>query len=292
MSNAAAALNTSQPSVSRHIQELEEELKITIFIRGEKRLYGLTSPGADAVRIARRIVQDAANLRQIGEQFRANNSGRLLLTTTHTHAQYVLPRVVREFTKRYPAVRMSIKQGHPGQIMAWVAAGEADLSISSVPMHPIPELVILPCYENPIVVLASTGHPLLRQRKLTIADLATQPLITYNSEFSIHAKLVSAFARENLTPNIVLSATDVDVMKTYVREGLGIAIVTSLGYRPKQDKGIRMLDARHLFGSTRISVGLRRYNYLRGYVHHFISMFYPALTRDVVEQAIHSEPPE
>ena len=164
--------------------------------------------------------------------------------------------------------------------------GEADVSISSDPHQPVPDLVLLPCYANPVVILTRPGHPLLARQSVSIMDLAAQPLITYNSEFSIHTKVMRAFARRNLQPNIMLSATDVDVMKTYVKHGMGIAIVTALGYDPKQDRGLRAIDAKHLFGSTQIYLGVRKFSYLRSYVFHFISLFSPTLSRDVVTQAI------
>lgn len=289
MSVAAEAMHSSQPSISRHILELEAELGVALFIRRQKRLHGLTSPGIEALKIARRMMQYASNMRQIGEEFSAQNCGRLLITTTHTHAQYVLPKVIREFTTRYPGVQVIIRQGNPLQSMQWVATGEADLSITSDPIQPVPDLVLLPCYENPIVVLTRTRHPILRQKKLTIQQLATLPLITYNPESSTYAKVNSAFASANIVPNIVLSATDVDVMKTYVKQGLGVAVATSLGYQPRQDKGIKSIDVRHLFGSANISVGVRRYNYLRSYALDFISMFSPSLTKQRVQKAIHTD---
>ncbi|OGA50538.1 MAG: hypothetical protein A3G24_22280 [Betaproteobacteria bacterium RIFCSPLOWO2_12_FULL_62_13] len=286
MWSAASALHTSQPSISRHIQALEDELEVAIFRRGRKRINGLTRPGAEALKVARRMLQDSENLHQLGRDFSAQDSGRLVITTSHTHARYALPKVIEKFTSNYPKVHVSILQGHPVQITQWLTNGDADISISSNPSWPVPSLAMLPCYEYPIVILACPGHPLLTHRPVSIVALVKYPLITYNSEFSIHRKVMRAFELRNLEPNIVLSATEVDVMKTYVKQGMGVAIVSAPGYDPKGDRHLNAIDAKHLFGSTPICLGVRKFSYLRSYTFHFISLFSPALSRDMVTRAI------
>lgn len=290
MSSAASRLHTSQPSISRHIQALEDELQIAVFRRGRKRISGLTRPGAEALVVARRMLQDSENLRQLGRDFSAQDSGSLVITTSHTHARYKLPRVIERFSADYPRVQVSIRQGHPLQIIQWVSSGEADVAICSNPPRPIPGLGMLPCYDHPIVVLARPDHVLAGRRQLTLEELARYPLITYNAEFSIHTKVMRAFAQRGLAPNIVLSATDVDVMKAYVRQGMGLAIITALGYHPRDDRDLRAIGAKRLFGSTQICVGVRQFSYLRRYAFHFISLFAPSLTRDKVTRVIFPEP--
>jgi len=159
------------------------------------------------------------------------DSGSLVITTSHTHARYVLPQVIRSFMDAYPKVAVTLRQGNPTQIATWVSAGEADLCISSQPVHAIPDLVLLPCYDHPKIILAPVKHPLLSVKKVSIRQLARYPLITYDAEFSTHSQIMETFRRNGLTPNVILRATDVDVMKTYVKEGFGIAIVGALAYR-------------------------------------------------------------
>ncbi|MCX7136926.1 MAG: CysB family HTH-type transcriptional regulator [Proteobacteria bacterium] len=291
ISNAAAALHTSQPSVSRQIQALEKELGVAVFARSRKRILGLTKPGIEVLQIARRMVRDAENLSQVGNEFTAKDSGDLVITTSHTHARYVLPSVIKKFAAEYPKVRVILRQGNPTQIAEWASSGDADLSISSEPIRPIPNLVLLPCYDHPKVVLTPLKHPLLGKRALTIEELARSPLITYDSEFATHAQVMRAFESRQLKPNIILSATDVDVMKTYVKHGMGVAIVASLAYDAKEDRALRSIDARHLFESNKIYVGIRRHSYLRGYVFRFIRLFSPKLTREIVERAVFASQP-
>ncbi|GAA4343414.1 CysB family HTH-type transcriptional regulator [Pigmentiphaga soli] len=289
MSRAAGLLHTSQPSISRHIQALEDELGIALLRRGKKRVTGLTVAGAEALKAARRMLREADNLKKLGSEFSSHDSGRLVVTTSHTHAMYVLPKVLEAFARDYPKVQVNIRQGNPQQLTEWLVSGEADVSISSTAVRPPPELALLPCYEHPVVILVPNRHPLLAKRTVSIRDLADIPLITYNAEFSIHTRVMEAFKRGKTTPNIVLSATDVDVMKTYVKHGLGIAIMTSLGYDAKQDRGLKAIDAKHLFGATRIHLGVRRFDCLRQYALHFIRLFSPELSPEVVTSEIFRE---
>ena len=291
ISGAASALHTSQPSVSRQIQALEKELGVAVFERSRKRILALTKPGMEVLQVARRMVHDAENLGRLADEFTARDSGDLVITTSHTHARYVLPSVIKKFAAEYPQVRVILRQGNPTQIAEWASSGAADLSISSEPIRPIPNLALLPCYDHPKIVLTPLKHPLLRARPLTIEALAQYPLITYDSEFATHSQVMRAFERRQLEPNVILSATDVDVMKTYVKHGMGVAIVAALAYDPKEDRALRAVDARHLFEANKIYVGIRKHTYLRGYVFRFIRLFSPRLSRDMVERAVFERVP-
>jgi LysR family cys regulon transcriptional activator len=288
VSRAASALHTSQPSMSRQVQALEKELGVAIFARSRRRMLGLTPPGEEAVAIARKVIRDTEGLAHVGRDYHARESGSLVVTTSHTHARYVLPRVIRAFTARYPKVRVTLRQGNPTQVAQWVGAGEADLLICSSATRHVSGLVLLPCYDQHKIVLAPRDHPLVRARRLTIDALARHPLITYDSDFPTHSQVMRAFAKAGREPNVILSATDVDVMKTYVKSGLGIAIIAALAYDPKEDRGLKAVDARHLFESNKIYVGIRRGAYLRRYALDFIGMFAPQITAATVQAALES----
>lgn len=286
VSSAALALHTSQPSVSRQIREFETEVGVSIFERSKNRLTGLTRPGLKIVDAARCVLTDCENLTKIAKDLTDEKSGSLTITTSHTHARYVLPSVIQEFIRKYPKVRLSIRQGNPAQIIDWVSSGEADISIVTDPLKARPNLALLPCYEHSKVVLVPKNHPLLKSKRLSIEALADYPLITYESEYSTHWQVLRAFERAGLTPNVVLSATDVDVMKTYVKCGMGIAILAALAYEPREDRQLRAIDARHLFESNKMSVGIRRNSYLPRYAFDFIKMFSPKLNPATVERAL------
>ena len=287
--DAANALHTSQPSVSRQVQALENELGITIFVRQNKRFLGLTKPGAEVLKIARRVLRDTENLRQVGHEYTGLASGSLTVSTSHTQARYVLPRVVRAFTSMHPDVTVILRQGTPHQTVQWVHDGEADLSISSDSTVEVPDVVLLPCYDHHKIVLVPAGHPLLAQKRLTLQALAQYPLITYDTSSVTNAFVTEAFAAAGLAPKIVLTASDVDVMKTYVKSGMGVAIVVELAYDAKEDRTLRAIAARHLFAPSRISIGIARNSYLRTYAYDFIGLFSPELTRERVERAVFGE---
>ncbi|MCC7486188.1 MAG: LysR family transcriptional regulator [Burkholderiales bacterium] len=286
VSEAAAALHTSQPSVSRQVHALEDELGVKIFVRRKKRFRGLTKPGTEILRVARRILRETDSLRNLGRDYLDRDSGTLTISTSHTQARYVLPRVVQSFTRAHPGVSVILRQGTPLQTMEWVQSGEADLSLSSESGRHPEDVVLLPCHDHHKIVLVPRGHPLLAVRPLTLQALADYPLITYDSQFLTNSVVLAAFDSHHLQPKVVLSATDVDVMKTYVKSGLGIAIVVELAYDEKEDPTLRALDARHLFAPSRISIGVARNGYLRSYAFDFIRLYSPALTRANVERAI------
>jgi len=289
LSNAAEALFTSQPGISKQIRSLEEELGVDIFVRHGKRVVAVTEPGQAILEIAQRVLKDVENLRQVGEEFTEEDNGHLTIATTHTQARYALPHVIQRFTKRYPGVRLSLRQGSPTQISELVTSGEADIAIATEAIELYEDLVMLPCYEWNRCVLVPPGHPLLKAKKLTLQAMAGFPIITYDFAFTGRSKMNQAFADQGLTPNVVLTAIDADVIKTYVELGLGIGIVAMMAFDPKRDTHLRAMDASHLFEPSTTRIGIRKNSYLRGYTYEFIEMFAPHLTRKVVDDAMHTK---
>jgi len=289
LSNAAEALFTSQPGISKQIRSLEDELGVDIFVRHGKRLVAVTAPGKAILEIAQRMLKDGENLRQVGEEFTEEDNGHLTIATTHTQARYALPHVIQRFTKRYPGVRLSLRQGSPTQISELVTSGEADIAIATEAIELYEDLVMLPCYEWNRCVLVPPGHPLLKAKKLTLQAMAGFPIITYDFAFTGRSKMNQAFADKGLTPNVVLTAIDADVIKTYVELGLGIGIVAMMAFDPKRDTHLRAMDASHLFEPSTTRIGIRKNSYLRGYTYEFIEMFAPHLTRKVVDDAMHTK---
>jgi len=289
LSNTAEALFTSQPGISKQIRSLEEELGVDIFVRHGKRVVAVTEPGKAILEIAQRMLKDVENLRQVGEEFTEEDNGHLTIATTHTQARYALPHVIQRFTKRYPGVRLSLRQGSPTQISELVTSGEADIAIATEAIELYEDLVMLPCYEWNRCVLVPPGHPLLKAKKLTLEAMASFPIITYDFAFTGRSRINQAFAEKGLTPNVVLTAIDADVIKTYVELGLGIGIVAMMAYDPKRDTHLRAMDASHLFEPSTTRIGIRKNSYLRGYTYEFIEMFAPHLTRKVVDEAMHTK---
>ncbi len=286
ISEAAAALHTSQPGVSKQLRLLEEEFGVALFTRNRNRVIELTAAGAELLIVAQRMLDDGEALQRMARDFRSDKSGSLTVVTTHTQARYALPAVIKQFSARYPAVRLNVRQGTPSQIWQAVADGEADLAIASEARSTPPGLVMLRCYELPRIVLTPPGHPLLRRKMLTLEALAAYPIITYDEEFIGHSKLQRAFEARGLAPNLVLNAIDTDVIKAYVEQGIGIAIVAKLAFDAKRDRALRALDAGRLFESNTVYLGFRRNNYLRRYAFEFIEMLVPHLNRKTVQAAI------
>ncbi|HYJ18686.1 MAG TPA: HTH-type transcriptional regulator CysB [Burkholderiales bacterium] len=289
LSNAAEALFTSQPGISKQVRSLEEELGVDIFVRHGKRVVAVTEPGKAILEVALRVLKDVENLRQVGEEFTEKDNGRLTIATTHTQARYALPPVIHRFTKRYPAVRLSLRQGSPTQISELVTSGEADVAIATEAIEHYEDLVMLPCYEWNRCVLVQPGHPLLKQKKLTLEAMAAFPIITYDFAFTGRSRINQAFTDRGLKPNVVLTAIDADVIKTYVELGMGIGIVAMMAYDPKRDSHLKAIDASHLFEPSTTRIGIRKNSYLRGYTYEFIEMFAPHLNRGAVDAAMHTK---
>ncbi|MBD5803040.1 HTH-type transcriptional regulator CysB [Azoarcus sp. Aa7] len=286
VSEAAEALFTSQPGVSKQIRQFEAELGVDIFVRHGKRLVDVTAPGRQVLAIAERMLRDADNLRQVGDEFTNEIAGDLSIATTHTQARYVLPRVIRDFMQRFPQVKLSLHQGSPRQVCDMVMSGEADIAIATEAIAEYDELVMLPCYQWNRCIVAAPRHPILKEHPLTLEAIARYPLITYDDAFTGRSLINKAFLGRGLRPNVVLTALDSDVIKTYVAMDLGIGIVARMAFDASTDKGLGMVDASHLFESSTTRVGLRRNAYLRGYVYAFIELFAPHLTRRMVDVAL------
>ena len=291
LSGAAEALHTSQPGISKQIRLLEDELGVEIFVRNGKRVTAVTPPGKTILEIAQRILHEAENLKQAAQDFSNQDGGRLTIATTHTQARYALPNVIQRFTKRYPKVKLGLIQGNPVQICQYAISGQADFCIATEAIDTFEELVMLPCYNWNRCVVAPPGHPILKQKKLAIADIAKYPIITYDFAFTGRSQINRAFEAKGLTPNVVLTAIDSDVIKTYVALGLGIGILANMAFDPARDKNLRALDASHLFESSTTRIGVPRRAYLRGYIYDFIEMFAPQLSRKVVDAAVHGKSP-
>lgn len=288
LSTAAEVLHTSQPGISKQIRGLEEELGVDIFVRHGKRVVAVTEPGKAILEIAQRMLKDMENLKQVGEEFTEEDHGHLTIATTHTQARYALPAVIQRFTRRYPGVRLSLRQGSPTQISEYVVSGEADIAIATEAMEHYEKMVTLPCYEWNRCVLVPPGHPLLKTKKLTIEAIASFPIITYDFAFTGRSKINQAFSGKGLQPNVVLTAIDADVIKTYVELGLGVGIVAMMAYDPRRDHHVKAIDASHLFEPSTTRIGIRKNSYLRGYTYDFIEMFAPHLNRKTVNAAMRS----
>ena len=286
VSAAAEALHTSQPGVSKQIKGLEDELGIEIFVRHGKRITEITEPGRQVIAIAERILTEAKNLKRAGAEFANEKRGTLTVAATHTQARYALPKAVAAFKKRYPDVQLVLHQGNPTQICEQVMQGEADFGIATEAISQYPDLVSLPCYQWNRCVVVPDGHPLLQGKPLTLEAIARFPIVTYDFSFTGRSVINKAFEKRGLTPNVVLTALDSDVIKTYVELGLGVGILAQMGFDAKRDRGLQAIDASHLFESSTTRLGVKRGAWLRSYAYEFIELFAPQLTRSMVQKAV------
>ncbi len=287
LTEVAAVLNTSQPGISRQIRELEDELGVEIFQRVGKRLTGLTPPGEAVLPVVERLLLDADNLRRVGAEFAAMDSGPLSIAATHSQARYALPAVVKDFRALYPKVTLTLHQGSPKQIAQMLISGEADVGIATEALADHPQLLAMPCYRWTHSVVVPPEHPLLALgRPIALADLARFPIITYESGYTGRTHIDEAFAKAGLAPDVVLSAMDADVIKTYVELGMGVGIVASIAFDAERDRTLRAIDARELFEVNTTRLAVRRGVWLRGYAYAFIEAFAPTLTRAAVQQAL------
>ena len=290
----ANVLNTSQPGVSRQIRELEDELGVEIFVRAGKRLTGLTAPGLTIVPIVERLLLDADNLKRAGDDYSRQDRGTLAIAATHSQARYALPTAVRDFRATHDDVLLHMHQGTPQQVAQMLLSGEADIGVATEALAQYEDLVALPCYRWTHSVVVPPGHILARGvvagHPLSLQQLASFPIITYEEGYTGRGHIDDAFAREGLAPQIVLTAMDADVIKTYVELGLGVGIVAAIAFDEERDAHLTALDARHLFATNMTRLAVRRGAYLRGYVYDFIETFAPTLTRELVERALASAP--
>lgn len=286
LTEAAKALFTSQPGVSKAIIELEEELGVDIFTRHGKRIRGLTEPGRMVLQSVELIMKEIDSLKRIGKEYASQDSGSFTIATTHTQARYALPKVVQAFMVKFPKVRLSLLQGNPKQIAEMVQKDQADLAIATEAIAAVDGLVSLPCYQWEHVVVVPHEHALLRSKNLTLEEIAAFPLITYDAAFAGRNKIDHAFSLRGLKPDIILEAIDADVIKTYVELGMGIGIIAGMAFDPERDRNLRAIQAGHLFGINVSRVAVKQGAYLRSYIYSFIELLTPSMNRKLIEQAM------
>ncbi|MFZ6759714.1 CysB family HTH-type transcriptional regulator [Undibacterium sp. Ji50W] len=286
LTEAAKALFTSQPGVSKAIIELEEELGVDIFTRHGKRIRGLTEPGRAVLKSVELVMQEIDGLKRIGKEFAAQDSGSFTIATTHTQARYALPKVVQAFMQKYPKVRLSLLQGNPKQIAEMVMRDQADLAIATEAIAGFDGLISLPCYQWEHVVVVPVEHPLLKLKNVTLEEIANYSLITYDSAFAGRTKIDHAFHIRNLKPDILLEAIDADVIKTYVELGMGVGIIAGMAFDTERDRNLRAIPVGHLFGMNISRVAIKQGAYLRSYIYTFIELLNPTLNRKMIDNVM------
>jgi LysR family transcriptional regulator, cys regulon transcriptional activator len=275
VSQAAAALHTSQPGVSKQIKALEEELGTAIFVREGRRLSAVTDAGREIVEGVERILAEIANLKSVGEEHAHHAKGHLAVGVTHTQARYAAPRVVTAFKKRYPDVKLKLLQGNPHQLAKMVIAGELDLAVATEALADYPQLVSVPCFQWHHAVVVPKGHPLAKVTPLTLEAIAKHPVVTYDPTFAGRTSIDRTFAKRGLHPEFAFTALDSDVIKAYVSLGLGVGIVAAMATHNAKQEGLVVLDASHLFPEQTTRIAFRKGAYLRGYTVEFIHLFAP-----------------
>ena len=285
VSDAAELLHTSQPGVSKQIRLLEDELGVPIFTRVGKRLADVTQPGKAILTVAGRILQEAENLKKIGVEYTNDSSGTLAVATTHTQARYSLPPSIKTFSDQYPDVSLRLHQGSTtNQITELAVEGKVDFAIVTEATDKSDHLVYLPCYNWNRCLVVLSDHPLYKlDRPVTLKDLTQFPIVTYDFSYAGYSAVSQAFESEGLAPNVVITAIDADVIKTYVELGMGIGLLAEMAFEPSRDIYLKYIDVSHLFESSTTMVAIRKGAYLRSYMYDFIEYFAPQLTRDVVE---------
>ena len=286
VSSTAESLYTSQPGISKQVRLLEDELGIQIFERSGKHLTKVTPAGEEIVRISRDILSRVESIKAVAGEHTHPEMGTLNIATTHTQARYALPSVIQGFTARYPKVSLHMHQGTPSQIADAVGKGRSDFAIATEALHLYQDMIMLPCYHWNRSIVVRSDHPLATKTNITIHDLAAYPLVTYVFGFTGRSELDSAFNRSGLTPKIVFTATDADVIKTYVRLGVGVGVIASMAIDPETDKDLVAIDTSHIFEASTTKIGFKKGTFLRTYMYDFMERFAPHLTRNVVDQAI------
>ncbi|MBD2815582.1 HTH-type transcriptional regulator CysB [Xenorhabdus sp. Flor] len=286
VSSTAEGLYTSQPGISKQVRMLEDELGIQIFARSGKHLTHVTPAGEEIVRISREVLSKIDSIRSVASEHTYPDRGSLYIATTHTQARYALPPIIKGFIKRYPNVSLHMHQGSPTQIAEEVCKGNSDFAIATEALHLYSDLIMLPCYHWNRSVVVTKDHPLAERQNVTIEELAEYSIVTYTFGFTGRSELDVAFDRAGIKPKIVFTATDADVIKTYVRLGLGVGVIASMAVEPIQDSDLVRIDMRDKFSYSTTKIGFRRSSFLRSYMYDFIWRFAPHLTRDVVDRAI------
>ena len=289
VSSAAESLFTSQPGVSKQIRQLEDELGVLIFERRGKQLTRITPAGKAVIEYANRALIEVAAIKEAAQEFSDPGKGTLSIATTHTQARYYLPRIIEQFAAAYPRVDIHLHQGTPVQIAEMLEGGKVEFAIATEGMEYFEELLMLPCYHWRRALVVPLGHPLSKLESIRLNDLAEFALVTYVFGFTGKSQLDKAFRAKSLKPKIALTATDTDVIKTYVRQGSGVGIIAKLAYDPKNDADLQLLEVDDLFEASTTSMGFRRGTFLRNYMYDFMELFAPHLKRDLVDTSLRTK---
>jgi len=286
VSATAESLFTSQPGISKQVRMLEDELGIQIFGRSGKHLTHVTSPGQEVIAIASEILSKVEAIKAVASEHTQPDEGKLRISTTHTQARYALPPVIKGFMKRFPKVSLQMSQGTPSQISDAAGKGDADFAIATESLHLYNDLIMLPCYYWNRSIIVRPEHPLAKKTNLTIEDIAEYSLVTYVFGFTGRSELDDAFNKVGMKPKVAFTATDADVIKTYVRLGVGVGVIATMAMDAKLDSDLVTIDAKHLFKPSMTKIGFRRGTFLRSYMFDFIERFAPHLNRDLVTRAV------
>ena len=286
VSATAQSLYTSQPGISKQIRLLEDELGIEVFSRSGKHLTSITPAGEDILKLAGEVLKQVATIKRVAQEHSDPKKGSISIATTHTQARYVLPPVIKKFIDMYPEVSLHMNQGTPIQISEMASEGEVDFAIATEALELFGNLVMMPCYRWNRSVIVPKNHPLAQPSALTLENLAKFPIVTYVFGFTGRSKLDESFSSKGLVPKVVFTATDADVIKTYVRLGLGVGIIASMAHDPVLDQDLVSLDAKHLFQASTTKIGFRRGTFLRKFMYDFITLFAPHLTPEVVDDCL------
>lgn len=292
VSATAQSLFTSQPGISKQIRLLEDELGVEVFSRSGKHLTRITPAGEAILKTAGEILRKVESIKQVAQEYSNERKGNLSIATTHTQARYALPPAIKNFIQNYPDVALHMHQGTPMQIAEMAADGTVDFAIATEALELFTDLIMMPCYRWNRSIVVPEGHPLTQVKPLTLAAIAEYPLVTYVFGFTGRSKLDDAFTEAGLTPQVVFTAADADVIKTYVRLGMGVGIVAHMSVSPELDRGLVALDASHLFEASTTHIGFRKGTFIRGFMYDFIQGFAPHLTRDLVDRAMATSSPE
>jgi LysR family cys regulon transcriptional activator len=282
---AAERLHTSQPGVSKQLKQLEDELGFPIFLRQGRTLTRVTPAGKRVIDRALKILKEVQSIKRLAEEQKGDGRGSLSIGTTHTQARYVLPPVIRKFRERYPDVELHLHQGTSEQIADMAARDRIDFAMNTGSQELFTNLVLLPCYRWHRRIVVPQGHPLSHEPKITIEILSKYPIVTYVFGFHGPSSLQQIFSRHGVTPHMALTARDADVIKTYVRLGLGVGIVASMAMDPREDSDLVSIDASHLFPAHSTWIGFHQGALLRGYMYDFLQLVAPLLTRRLVDRA-------
>jgi LysR family cys regulon transcriptional activator len=286
LTEVANALHTSQSGVSKHIKDLEDELGVELYVRRGKRMLGLTDPGREMLKLVERMLMDASSIKNLADQYSKQDSGQLTVAATHTQARYLLPKVITDFKKQYPKVHLRLHQGSPKEIAQMLLDGEADIGLATESLGEIEDLVAFPLFSWRHAVVVPKGHPLTNKEELTLEAIAEYPIITYHEGFTGRAQVEKVFEKAGVTPDIVMSALDADVIKSYVELGIGIGVIASVAFVPERDSELELLECDHLFLENQTKLGVRKGHLLRRYAYKFIEGCAPGLTEAAVMEQV------